>query len=428
MKRIWIPIAVTMLITCGLVTLGAEGSRESGRPVTLTVAASQNWVKDIDREIAADFKAETGITIDYQVNPDDQYLQILKTKLNTGEAPDVFMWAAGLEMLQLPLDKLLDLSNEPWAAREKEWAKATTTFDGKLLALNTWSIDGWGFVYNDKIFDKYGLKAPKSYTELLEVCRVLDANGIVPIYEIPIDLWHTQLFLNEIAAQAHERDPDLYDNLNTNKMKFADVEEFVLCLEQLKELADKGYFGETFMSDTWTRATEALGTGKYAMFLGYTSWQMEVLRDYPDSVAENYRMFPSPIGAKGNTTVFGTSAGGVVQVAIKDGENVDAVRQWFNYKTRPDVLNKYYAMRDDLGNPSFPEVQKEPTVGLASMTEAVNGNFKPDGATGILFWDMMGNGAEIQSLLVGAITPRQVLANIDANRAKTAKAAGIAGF
>lgn len=146
MKKAGILIFVLFFLLAGTMNLFSEGSGESGKPVTLTVAASQNWVKDIDRELADDFKAETGISIDYQVNPDDQYLQILKTKLNTGEAPDIFMWSAGLAMLELPLDKLLNLSNEPWAAREKDWAKATTTFDGKLLALNTWSIDGWGFV------------------------------------------------------------------------------------------------------------------------------------------------------------------------------------------------------------------------------------------------------------------------------------------
>ncbi|MBT3274398.1 MAG: carbohydrate ABC transporter substrate-binding protein [Spirochaetales bacterium] len=428
MNKVSVFAFITILFMAGAIGLFAAGGGESSKPVTLTVAASQNWVKDIDREIAEDFKAKTGITIDFQVNPDDQYLQILKTKLNTGEAPDIFMWAAGLRMLELPLDKLLDLSNEPWAAREKEWAKATTTFDGKLLALNTWSIDGWGFVYNDQIFDKYNLEAPKTYAELLQVCSVLDANGIIPIYELPSDLWHTQLFMTEIAAQAKERDPSLYDKLNTNQLKFADVEEFRTCLTQIKELADKGYFGENYMSDSWTRATEALGTGKYAMFLGYTSWQMEVVRDYPDAGAENFKMFPSPLGAQGEATVFGTSAGGIVQIAMKDGENVDAVKQWLKYKTQPDVLNKFYAMRDDLGNPSFPEVDKKPTAGLASMTEMVDGNFKPDGATGILFWDQMGNGAEVQSLLVGAATVDEVLANIDDKRGKTAKAAGIEGF
>ncbi len=231
-----------------------------------------------------------------------------------------------------------------------------------------------------------------------------------------------------VAADANENNPGLYEKLNTNQMKFSDVEEFRLCLTQIKELADLGYFGEYYMSDTWTRATEALGTGKYAMFLGYTSWQMEVLRDYPDSGAENFKMFPSPLGAIGDTKAFGTSAGGVVQIAINDSKYVDEIKQWFNYKTRPEVLNKYYAMRDDLGNPSFPEVDKKPTAGLASMTDAVGGNFKPDGATGILFWDMMGNGAEVQSLLIGALTPEEILANIDEKRAKTAKAAGIEGF
>jgi hypothetical protein len=52
----------------------------------------------------------------------------------------------------------------------------------------------------------------------------------------------------------------------------------------------------------------------------------------------------------------------------------------------------------------------------------------PDGTTGILFWDMMGNGSLIQGMLAGQMTPKQVLDAMDAGRAKVAKAAGTAGF
>jgi raffinose/stachyose/melibiose transport system substrate-binding protein len=425
-------LAMALLLLAGISTAYAGGSGEAAGSAkmtgTITVGASQNWIKDVDREIAADFTKETGITIDYQVNPDDQYTNIIKTKLNTGEAPDIFMWPAGFELRQLPLDKVLDLSGEPWVGRLKDWAKKSGTVDGKLVGLNTWSIDGWGMVYNTAIFDTYSLKPPKNYAEFMAVCATLAKNGIIPVYEIPIDLWHTQLFLDEIASDANINAPGLYEKLNTNKAKFADVPEFMACLNAIKEMADKGYFGPTYMSDKWTGATEALGTGKYAMFLGYTSWQMEVAHDYPSSGAEKWKMFPSPLGAIGDMKSFGTSAGGELQLVYKSSKNIALVKKWLAYKTGVAVLNKYYAGRADLGNPSFPEVTKAPTAGLASMTDAVKGNFVPDGTTGILFWDMMGNGSLIQGMLAGQMTPTQALDAIDAGRAKVAKAAGTAGF
>lgn len=425
-------LLVLLLLLAGMVSVSAKGQTEGAETVKkggiITIGASQNWIKDVDREIAADFEKETGIKIDYQVNPDDQYTQIIKTKLNTGESPDVFMWPAGFTLRQLPLDKVLDLSGEPWVRRLKDWAKASGTVDGKVLGLNTWSIDGWGMVYNTAIFDKYGLKAPRNYKEFAAVCETLSKNGIVPVYEIPIDLWHTQLFMSEVTAVANAANPGLYEKLNTNQLKLSDVKELELCLTQIKEMADKGWFGPTYMSDKWTNATEALGTGKYAMFLGYTSWQMEAAKDYPQSGAEKWKMFPSPLGAIGDVQTFGTSAGGELQLVYKNGKNIDLVKKWFNYKTQVAVLDKFYAGRADLGNPSFPEVTKAPTAGLASITEAVKGNFQPDADAGILFWDMMGNGAQVQAMLTGSLTPKQVLQNMDTARIKVAKTAGVSGF
>ena len=49
--------------------------------VTLTYMASQGWIKDAELELAKKFEAETGIHVDYQIIPADQYFNVLKTKL-----------------------------------------------------------------------------------------------------------------------------------------------------------------------------------------------------------------------------------------------------------------------------------------------------------------------------------------------------------
>lgn len=57
---------------------------------TITIAASAGWVKDIDKELAAKYEEESGNTIEWQVSPDDQYENVLNSKLSVGEGADIF--------------------------------------------------------------------------------------------------------------------------------------------------------------------------------------------------------------------------------------------------------------------------------------------------------------------------------------------------
>ena len=57
--------------------------------VTLSIATSANWSKDIDKTQADQFTKETGIKVEFQPTPDDQYSNVLKAKLSTGEGPEI---------------------------------------------------------------------------------------------------------------------------------------------------------------------------------------------------------------------------------------------------------------------------------------------------------------------------------------------------
>ena len=85
-------IAAGILSGCGQTKGGSESTpasvdSQSGKDtaaeetgaksdVTLTVAAAQDWIKDWDRKVAEEFTAETGIKIEFQLNPNDQYIWI----------------------------------------------------------------------------------------------------------------------------------------------------------------------------------------------------------------------------------------------------------------------------------------------------------------------------------------------------------------
>ena len=77
-------------IVFGLLLVLPVGSFQAQEPVTLTYMASQGWIPDAEIELGAQFEEETGIHVDYQIVPADQYFTLLQTRLNTGEATDIF--------------------------------------------------------------------------------------------------------------------------------------------------------------------------------------------------------------------------------------------------------------------------------------------------------------------------------------------------
>ena len=434
-KRKWIGnIAVFVLLTSVLAACGSSESKPDTNPsapasasasssapteakgVTITVASAANWTKDIDKQLAEQFKAKTGNTIEFLLSPDDQYSNVLKAKFATGEGPDVYLTSGGVGVNEyLPDEHALDLSNEPWVSRYTDWAREGTTYKGKIIALNTWSVDGWGLIYNSEIFKQAGLQVPTTYEQFLEVCEALKASGITPIYEPGKAEWHQEIWLNTFGAMVAQKYQGIYDKLNANQAKLADLPELEVGLTQLKELADKGYYGEDFLSQTWENSVDAMGSGKFAMMLVYSTFQNEVLAKYPDSKADTWEMFPVPLA--GNKA-WATSAGGIVRSINKNSKVIDAAKEYFSFLAEPDNLKTYYAGRADLGPVSFKDVEGNTTNGYESIMKNAADGTGLDFEGGVQFWNQSTIGKLVQDLYLGGKTPKQVLEAIDDDRSK----------
>lgn len=394
--------------------------------VTLTYVVSQNWVNKgttVDDDLNKKFEEETGIKIDMQVIPDDQYVNVLKTKLSTGEVPDMFMVSGGVGSAKfMPEKYFADLSNEEWVSRYAEYAKQGTTIDGKIMGLMRWNVDGWGIVYNKAMYDEMGLTVPTTSDEFAATCDALLAKGITPVYETGKDTWHWGIWLSSYGPYAASKTPGLYEGLNDNTVRFADVKEFEAFLTEFKAIYDKGYLGENSLANGWDAAYGELGEGRAAGYLGYQSYQNEVAEKYPDSKAGDWEMYPIPIA--GNN-MYSHSAGGNMTVAYKDSKNLEYVKQFMNFLTREDNLKEFYAGRADLqSNPSFIDVPGAPTAAGKSMIPNSPGGEGMEMEYGVLYWDNTQVGVYMQEMLLGNKTALQVLESIDGDRQKMFDAQG----
>lgn len=402
-----------------------EGAAAGGK--TITLAASQNWIVDVDRELAAKFEEETGIRVDFQLSPDDQYQTIIKSKLNTGEGPDIFMSYSGTKLKDFnPEQNMVDLSGEPWVSSLQQWAIDTSSYNGKLYAQNTAGVDDTnGVLYKKSVFEENNIKVPENYEEFKTACDQLSAAGITPIYEFVKDLWHTHYWMEGASALALANNPDLYDQLNTNQIGFADVPEFVTAMEQLKEMEAAGYFGENHMSNIYDNSYEALASGTYGMIIIHGSYPNEMAMNIDGVNPEEYGMFPSPLADNDYATL---TAGGTTKCINANSDNVEEAKQYFEFLAREDNLKTLYAEKTTYVSSSVEGIEASPTAAFEELMGIVGDKKSPGAEASVYFYDGGKISELCQEMFVGALTPEQVLEEYDAARRAIAKDAGQEGF
>ncbi len=99
MKKVF-GLSMAAVLTAGLLAgCGSDGSdgdggggeASGGKGVTLTFGSHQSGLptSGIVQDLAKEFEEETGIKVDFQISPDAQWRDLIKVKLDSGEAPDI---------------------------------------------------------------------------------------------------------------------------------------------------------------------------------------------------------------------------------------------------------------------------------------------------------------------------------------------------
>ena len=218
---------------------------------------------DAEQTLAQKFEDQTGIHIDYQIIPSDQYFTVLQTKLNSGEGPDIFGGQSGVTDLEVQYNvekNAVDLSDEAWASQEDPLVAAQSTVNGKALwadAVGHLRLrPGWSITTRRSLTSN-GLSVPTTYDEFKALCQKLLDAGIQPIFEPISDGWHHVLWFPEIGPRYEQVTPGLAAELNANQATFAGNATMLTVLQQFKELYDMGCMGQNALSDTYADRTKA---------------------------------------------------------------------------------------------------------------------------------------------------------------------------
>lgn len=402
----------------------AEGTSFTEKDVTISFMASQEWIQEAEMQLAEKFTEETGIKVDYQILPSDQYLNLLATKLYTGESTDIFAAQSGKFdiVAQFNVEKnAVDLSGESWAANVEELAAAELMVDGKLYGQPIQDVSAiWAVGYNKKIFAGLNLEVPTDYASFMDICQTMKDSGVIPIYEAVSDGWHHTLWFLETCIAAEEAEPGLAEKLNSNEEVFAGNETMAKILRQMKEMVDKGYWGDDYMSNEYADTAEKIAVGDYAMSIVNQGFGEEVEAVGKGLKKEDIGYFVIPLA---DNQVKNVNPAGPSRFIFSGSRHQEEAKQFLAYLASEESL-KY--MTENV--PKFNKLpyKNAPDTYEGSVEELYNAY--PDESTvyqtAVRYVNPQWNeiGVNLSAMLLGDIEPKDVLESIDNLREKQAQA------
>lgn len=168
-------LAMFLILTL-LAGMALAGAALADEPVKLRMVY---WNNETTMKAFLDLVKEKlpHIDLEYQFIPISDLDGIVNTQLQAGEGPDIL--CNGNNAAAVQAGYLLALDEQDFIKNYSEGSVNDLRIDGKIYGVPGL---GWyeGMFYNTEIFDKYGLKPPKTFDDLMNIHKVLKENGVKP--------------------------------------------------------------------------------------------------------------------------------------------------------------------------------------------------------------------------------------------------------
>lgn len=404
-------------------TAAAEAAVDGGGE-TLNVLCHSSWRTD-EANAVFDYVAEKcNVKFEFEEVPEGSSgNELIFAKMQSGEVPDILWWqGAKTSATKIGEDLFVELSGD-WVNdyNASILESPNQTYNGKLICAPFGDVTVFGMCYNKKVFADNQIEIPQTWDEMMAACETLKAAGVTPMYVSGTtdNEWTLQIIPIDARLKQESIVPGSMDSLNSHEKLWTDMEYMQLTFDRMKEMKDKGYIQDTFLSDSYADAQEALLTGTAAMY-SQATWIYAELTKLAESQEEleNIGFFPIPATeAKDSIAYTETPTGFVVP---KEGKKVDLAVQIVGELVTKEAMTEYYKMHQ--GIPAVNGVDVKLTsipADVSALIEAGKTSTLPN-----TIYSTPSMASDVQAMLAGDKTPKDVLAGYDTDWDTYAKEAG----
>lgn len=383
-------MATAMLAGCGGKAENKDsGSEEkSGGKTTIKFLSAMELV---DEDMIHAFEeANPDIEVEFDYVDSGNYSAKFAALASSHEVPDVFWTQAGYYSDQISEGLLMDLSDAlADKAYEGDMAWKDTYIPSLLESLQNIVYTGCGemesydygvpftmttiaVMYDKAIYDKLGLSVPETWDDYMKNCEAVKGAGYTAMSvqsNTCID-WLPRLFWDQFCREELEEDGKTFES---GEMTFA-TESVQKGMESFKDIWDKGYLPENFMTSDLDTTAQLFLQGKLAHVLIAPDKIQYIMDNAPDTM--ELATFPLPgIGGLPSRSLGGASN---IFAVSADTEEPEAAIRLVKYLTSRTNFETDEALK--YSNSGLEGVERDPELDviLAGYGEAAENGFCPD--------------------------------------------------
>ena len=249
----------------------------------------------------------------------------LKTLASTGQLPDIYQASTDIINTFRESNQIMVLNDvadstgfsSKLIESNKELAYAE---DGNMYAFPFAGQEYVLWYYNKQIFAENNLEVPKTYDELVNVCKVLNEKGITPLAIFGQEGWITSAAFDAVATR--------YNNggikaLDTGAASIDD-KEYVDAANELEALVKAGLFQKDATTTNYDNANAMFTSGKAAMIINGQWYIEEATKALGDNV--DWMYYPAKDEASYEANKHAFSGGGSTSgfAVNPDSDNAEA--------------------------------------------------------------------------------------------------------
>lgn len=271
MKKKILSILLVGAMVFGMAGCGSGGSSEKseskeGEKVTLRFVS---WMTGgEDKAYLEGFKeAHPEINVEVEALDGTNYDKLLKTRLMSGDAPDVFLIKPEQYEKFVKEDYLMDVSDQPAmeVLGESESMEKLYTIDGKKYGFPICTQGGpLPVFYNVKYFEELGVTPPSTLDELWALSDKIKADGVEPFVFGDKDAWTFEMFFRgRHFGDYLSENPEWGETLYNGDKKCSEM--FKKEFEMAEMMAKNEYIGKSSLTMTYPQSVTYFVEGKAAM-------------------------------------------------------------------------------------------------------------------------------------------------------------------
>lgn len=300
---------MTLKLIAASACLALAASAANATQLDLLLDNNPNTLGTFKSLTAAYSKLHPDVTFQIETRPGgSEGDNILKTRMATGDMPDIFNYNSGSLLQALrPSRTLMPINDIPNIKNLKpSFVKAVSDAQGNIYGVPIEPAMGGGILYNIPIYKKLGLSVPKTWDQFMANNeKIKKETDVTPIAETYRDAWTSQIFVLADFYNVVQKNPDFAKNYTANKAKFANTPAALKGFEHLKQTHDAGFFNKDFGAANYEDGLRMVATGKAAHYPMLTFSIGALEQNEPDNLKDvGFFALPGDNAEKNGLTIW----------------------------------------------------------------------------------------------------------------------------